>query len=100
MIAVECVTKSGRYWRQVCAGVFTNEPLTGKNTSVGLRASCTIAFTAAQVATRRTVPRTIRLANVADCKVRRARRADECAQRLRIGAFRRAPREVEINMSI
>src|SRR5262249_4575263 len=55
MTAVECSSKSGPYRRQVSAGALASEPLTGKNISVGLRATCTIQFTAAQTATSRTV---------------------------------------------
>src|ERR1700736_6231572 len=75
MTAVECLAKSGPYCRQVCAGAFTSEPLTGKNTSVGLRATCTIQFTAAQTATTRTVARTIRTAKGATRKAKSARPA-------------------------
>src|SRR5262245_39110857 len=53
MTAVECVTKSGPYCRQVSAGVLAREPLTGKNISVGLRTVCTIQFTDAQTPTSR-----------------------------------------------
>src|SRR5262245_52189690 len=60
MTAVECLSKSGPYRRQVSAGALASEPLTGKNTSVGLRATCTIQFTAAQMATTRTVATMIR----------------------------------------
>src|SRR5580704_2042197 len=100
MTAVECLTKSGPYCRQVSAGVFTSEPLTEKNTSVGLRATCTIQFTAAQTATSRTVPTTIRTGIVATRKARTARRASRqtaaegCARRLRARVFRGAPREI------
>src|SRR5580704_17098436 len=65
MTAVECLAKSGPYCRQGCAGALTSEPLTAKNTSVALRATCTIQFTAAQTATSTTVPTTTRTANVA-----------------------------------
>ena len=94
MTAVEYLAKSGPYCRQVCAGAFTSEPLTGKNTSVGLRAACTIQFTAAQTATSRTVPTMIRTASVATRKTRTARRAsrpaaaEECARRLPVRVFR------------
>ena len=86
--------------RQVSAGALTSEPLTGKNTSVGLRATCTIQFTAAQTAISRTVPTTIRTANVATRKARTARRASRqaaaegCARRHRVLVFRGAPREI------
>src|SRR5580704_15055600 len=100
MTAVEYLAKSGPYCRQVCAGALTSEPLTGKNTSVGLRATCTIQFTAAQTATSRTVPTTIRTANVATGKASTARRgsrqagAEECARRPRVRVFRGAPHEI------
>ena len=100
MTAVECLANSGPYCHQVCAGAFTNEPLTGKNISVGLRATCTIQFTAAQTATSRTVPTTIRTANGATRKARSARRtsrqtaAKRCARCLRVRIFRRAAREI------
>src|SRR5262249_17636775 len=53
MTAVECSAKSGPYCRHVSAGLFASEALTGKNTSVGLRTTCTIQFTDAQIATSR-----------------------------------------------
>jgi hypothetical protein len=37
--AVEYSRKSGAYWRQVSIGVLLNAPLTGANTSVGLRST-------------------------------------------------------------
>src|SRR5438093_12655329 len=37
MTGVECSRKSGAYCRQVSGGVFDSTPLTGKNSSVGLR---------------------------------------------------------------
>ena len=93
--------KSGPYWRQVCAGALASEPLTGKNASVGLRATCTIQFTAAQTATSRIAPTMIRTANGATRKARRAARArrrqaaaEPCARRLRVRDFRGAPREI------
>src|SRR5438876_6358997 len=98
MTAVECLAKRGPYCRQVSAGALTSEPLTGKNTSVGLRAACTIQFTAAQTAISRTVPATIRTANGATRKGRTARRAsrqaEECVRRLRVRVFRGVPREI------
>src|SRR5580700_11137638 len=100
MTAVECLVKSGPYCRQVCAGALTSEPLTGKNASVGLRATCTIEFTAAQTATSRTVATTIRTGNVVARQARIARRASRqaaaegCARRLRVRVFRGAPREM------
>src|SRR5262249_13838832 len=63
MTAVECSTKSGPYSRQVSAGVFASDPLTGRNISVGLRTACTSEFTDARTATRRSAARTIRTAN-------------------------------------
>src|SRR6476646_5519021 len=59
--AVECLTKSGPYSRQVSAGVLASEPLTGKNISVGLRAACTIQFTDAQSAASRIAEPMIRM---------------------------------------
>src|SRR5262245_10570025 len=53
MTAVECSTKSGPYSRQVSVGVLASEPLTGKNSSVGLRTAWTIQFAEAQIATSR-----------------------------------------------
>src|SRR5580704_13561570 len=100
MTAVEYLAKSGPYCRQVCAGALTSEPLTGKNASVGLRATCTIQFTAAQAATSTTVPMTIRTANVAARKARTARPASRqaapegCARGLRVRVFRGAPRKI------
>ena len=100
MTAVECLAKSGPYCRQVCAGGLTSEPLTGKNTSVGLRATCTIQFTAAQTATSRTVPTTIRMAKGATRRARSARparrqaAAERHARRLRVRVRRGAPREI------
>src|SRR5262245_1116959 len=63
MTAVECSTKSGPYSRQVSAGVLASEPLTGKNSSVGLRTACTIQFTDAHTVTSRIVEAMIRAAN-------------------------------------
>jgi pimeloyl-ACP methyl ester carboxylesterase len=99
MTAVECLAKSGPYWRHVCDGCLTSEPLTGKNTSAGLRATCTIQFTAAQTTTTRTVPRTIRMANGATRKARSARparrhAAERRARRLRVHVLWSAPREI------
>ena len=79
---------------------FKSEPLTGKNTSVGLRATCTIQFTAAQTVTSRTVPTTIRMANGATRKARSARparrqaAAERRARRRRVRVLRGAPREI------
>src|SRR3984893_8692137 len=39
MTAMECLAKSGPYCRQVCAGALTSEQRTGKNASVGFRAT-------------------------------------------------------------
>ena len=80
--AVECAAKRGPYWRQVWAGVLKSEPLTGKNTSVGLRATCTIQFSAAQIVTSRTIPMTIRMANGAIRSARSARLARRQARRV------------------
>jgi len=89
MTSVECLAKSGPYWRHVCDGGFTSEPLTGKKTSAGLRATCTIQFTAAQTVTTKTVPRAIRMTNGAPRKARSARPArraavERRARRLRV----------------
>ena len=81
MTAVECSSKSGPYCRQVCAGALASEPLTATNTSVGLRTTCTIQFTAAQTITSRTVPTIIWTANGATRKARNARRARREAER-------------------
>src|SRR5262245_51636195 len=103
MTAVEFLAKSGPYSRQVCDGCLTSDPLTGKKTSAGLRATCTIQFTAAQpaaqTATVRTAPRTIRMANGATRKARRARparrqSAERRGRRLRARVLWRAPREI------
>ena len=37
MMAVECRRKSGPYCRHVSGGALVSAPLTGKNSSVGLR---------------------------------------------------------------
>src|SRR4029450_8702359 len=99
MTAVECLAKSRPYWRQVRDGCLASEPLTGKNTSAGLRATCTIQFNAAQTATTRTVPRTIRMANGATPKAKSARPArrhatERRARRLRVRVLWSAPREI------
>jgi hypothetical protein len=73
MIAVECSSKSGPYRRQVCAGTLASEPLTATNTSVGLRTTCTIQFTAAQAITSRTIPTIIWTANGVTRMARNAR---------------------------
>ena len=75
MTAVECVLKSGPYRCQVSAGGLPSEPLTGKKSSVGFRATCTIQFTAAQTDTSKTVATMIRTANGAPPKVTIARPA-------------------------
>src|SRR6185369_7377892 len=59
MTAVECSRKIGAYERQVSAGVLCSTPLTGKNSSVGLRTTCTIQLTAKQPATTAIVTRYI-----------------------------------------
>src|SRR6266545_6658672 len=46
MTAVECPRKSDPYWRQVSGGVFQSAPLTGKNSSVGLRSTWYVQLTA------------------------------------------------------
>src|SRR3989449_5621346 len=46
MTAVECPRKSDPYWRQVSGGVFESAPLTGKNSSVGLRSTWYVQLTA------------------------------------------------------
>src|SRR5262249_36963190 len=48
MIAVECARKSVSYERHVSGGVFDSAPLTGKNSSVGLRTTWYVQFTADQ----------------------------------------------------
>src|SRR6202011_4886358 len=100
MTAVECLAKSTPYCRQVCAGGLTSEPLTGKNTSAGLRATCTIQFVAAQTATTRTVARAILMANGATRKARSARpagrhaAAERRARGLRVRVLWSAPPEI------
>src|SRR5262245_33812694 len=79
MTAVECLSKSGPYRRQVSAGALASEPLTGKNTSVGLWATCTSQFTAAQMATTGTVATMIRTANDARRSATSARPASRQA---------------------
>jgi hypothetical protein len=82
------------------AGSFTNEPLTGENTSAGLRATCTIQFTAAQSASTTTVARTIRTANGATRRASSARPArrqtavERRARPLRVRVPWSAPREI------
>src|SRR4029453_16273434 len=99
MTAVECLAKSRPYWRQVCDGCLASEPPTGKNTSAGLRATCTIEFNAPPTAPTRTVPRTIRMTNGATRKARSARPArrhapERRARRLGVHGLWRAPREI------
>ena len=65
----------GRIRRQVWDGALKREPLTGKNASLGLRATCTTQFSDAQTVTTRKIPMTIRIANGATRKVRSARLA-------------------------
>ena len=81
MTAVECSSKSGPYCRHVCAGTLASEPLIATNTSVGLRTTCTIEFTAAQTITSKTVPTIIRTANGATRMARNARRPRREAER-------------------
>src|SRR6266851_612324 len=75
MTAVACLTKSGPYCRQVLVGALASEPLTGKNTSVGLRTAWTIQFTDAQTATSRIAATMIRTANGAPRSATSARPA-------------------------
>src|SRR5262245_28715319 len=63
MTGVECSSKSGPYCCHVCDGALASEPLTATNTSLGLRTTCTIQFTAAQATTSTTVTATIRTPN-------------------------------------
>src|SRR2546427_11652340 len=46
MTTVECPRKSDPYWRHVSGGVFESAPLTGKNSSVGLRSTWYVQLTA------------------------------------------------------
>src|SRR5258706_15412709 len=66
MTAVECSRKIGAYERQVSAGVLESAPLTGKNSSVGLRITCTTQFNAKQPTTRAIVTRYILLRDRGD----------------------------------
>src|ERR1700720_3018326 len=60
MDAVEYSRKSGAYWRQVSIGVLLNAPLTGANTSVGLRSTWQTTFIAEKTARMVAVMTTIR----------------------------------------
>src|SRR5438093_12091417 len=46
MTSVARARNSGPYWRHVSRGVLVNEPITGKNSSVGLRMTISDKFTA------------------------------------------------------
>src|SRR3989442_15553247 len=74
MTAVACSRKSGPYFRQVSGGVFASAPLTGKNSSVGLRITWYPQFTADQIARMTTTPTTTRIAGGAARIAERARR--------------------------
>src|SRR5512134_109717 len=89
MTAVECSWKSGPYRRQVSPGGLAREPLTGKNSSVGLRITWTIQFTADKAARRRAAPTTMRIATGRASSARSARRADRQRDRPRAGCRRR-----------
>src|SRR5258705_12239208 len=52
MMAVEWTRKSTSYERHVSGGVLNSRPLTGKNSSVGLRITWYVQFTPGQHATR------------------------------------------------
>src|SRR5438128_3242259 len=84
MMAVECSRKSGSYCRQVSAGVLASTPLTGKNSSLGLRISWYVQFTTDHRATTATAATTRRMASGAASMARRA-----CPPRRRVqrGAF-------------
>ena len=78
------LVEKGPYCRQVCAGTLASEPLTAPaatNTSVGLRTTCTIQFTAAQTIASRTVPTINWTANGAVRRARNARRPGREAER-------------------
>src|SRR5262245_34382661 len=101
MTAVEFLSKSGPYARQVCAGVLASEPLTGKNNSLGLRATCTIQLTAAKTVINTSAAATMRRVTGAARSARRAR-ADKChaaerrARRRPVRLFRLTARDVAI----
>ena len=86
MVAVECSRKSGPYCRQVSAGGLFSAPLTGKNSSVGLRTTWYIQFTADHRATTTSAP--IRIRSVSGA-ASQARRPDRTSRRT---ALRRARR--------
>jgi hypothetical protein len=75
MMAVECLRKSGPYRRHVSDGVLTKAPLTGKNSSVGLRSTWYIAFTDDQASRIVTAPTMMRMVSGAARNARRALRA-------------------------
>ena len=72
---------------RIDAGALASEPLTARNTSEGLRTTCTIQFTAAQTITSRTVPTIVWTASGASRTARNTRRA-----RREVGRRARRPR--------
>src|SRR5437870_423811 len=95
-MAVECLLKSGPYWRQVSYGVLASALLTGKNSSLGLRTAWYAQLTADNAARMTTAPTKTRTtsgaANIAPNARRRDRTRGRTAETLsrRIRALRGA----------
>src|SRR2546425_3064955 len=81
MTAVECRRNSGPYCRHVSGGALASTPLTGKNSSVGLRTTWYSQFAADHTTRTATVTTRIRIASGARSSALRARRARRVARR-------------------
>ena len=82
MTAVECLVKSGPYSRHVSDGVLESAPLTGKNSSVGLRMTWYTQLAVDQTARTTNALTTRRTANGAAHSARNARRRDLARSRM------------------
>ena len=76
MTSVACPRKSRAYSRHVSVGVFESAWLTGKKSSVGLRITWYVQFSADHTIRRRTAPTRIRTAGGAASSARNARWPD------------------------
>src|SRR5262245_7164817 len=90
MVAVECARKSASYERHVSGGVFESAPLTGKNSSVGLRTTWYVQFTTDQRASRTIAITTTRSASGNAMSTRNALCPKRTRRRNRVGRARRA----------
>src|SRR5688572_27277850 len=92
MTAVECAMKSGPYRRHVSCGGFERLPLTGKNSSVGLRITWYIQFTPAHKSTTAAPATSSRTASGAARNAMSARRTERHRTRRTLFRARRTRR--------